>query len=56
MALIITMKKNMFLEEEDNDEDEYYIRVNGIVYKIGYTFIYDGFYYIYINVMKKKVK
>ena len=37
------MKKN-YLKENDNDE--YYIRVNGVKYLIGYTFVYDGFYYI----------
>ena len=31
---------------KEDDEDEYYIRINGIVYVIGYTYVYDGFYYL----------
>ena len=37
------MKSNYL---KDNDEDEYYIRVNGELFIIGYTYVYDGFYYL----------
>jgi hypothetical protein len=31
---------------KENDDDEYYIRINGKVYIIGVSFVYEEFYYL----------